>query len=380
MMKKFISMFAALVLSAVMVPMVAQATTGDKGYYYGAKDPDHLAQLIEASLAKDPTGATLLDVKKCHKDGSCATPLHYFEALNEALKKADLKKRLKDVSEVSAYLRNLKVIHSPYGQYEVSCLRPQGNDKYSVVMDCLKRGFEPDEQAWVDTVVEGDVKIDLVVITSKCANVVYRKIALKITIIGGTPACVEIQFTTKPGDIVPRFALTAPAGTTISKDDECLALKRAGSTVYERWWTDYCKNAKCDFSAPTAVIGTQVIEKGSFEVETHGTHTLRLPAYVAEKGSQYVTLLCLDRVKMPWPEKPTGVYTATDVERYAEERGKWIVGHSDTTGVRWHDYREVSDRKEATVYYSASEVPAGLTASQADLQWHWGRWEKSKAR
>ena len=97
---------------------------------------------------------------------------------------------------------------------------------------------------------------------------------------------------------------------------------------------------------------------------------------MAEKGSLYVTLLCLDRVKMPWPEKPSGAYTATDVERYAEGRGKWIVGHSDTAGVRWHDYREVSDRKEAVVYYSASEVPVGLTSSQADLQWHWGRWSK----
>ena len=376
-MSKIISSIVALVLSAVLVvPMSAQAVTGDKGFYYGANNPEHLAQLIEGALAKDKSGATLIDAKKCKADGSCATPLDYFNALNKALEKAGLKKRLKDVSEVPAYLRNLKVIHSPYGQYEVSCLRPLGDDKFKVIMDCLKRGFESDEQAWVDSVTEGDVKIDLIMITSKCANVVYRKIALKITIIGGTPACVEIQFTTKPGDIVPRFALTAPAGTTISKDDECLALKRAGSTVYERWWTDYCKNAKCDFSAPTAVIGTQVIVKGSFEVETHGTHTLRLPAYVAEKGSLYVTLLCLDRVKMPWPEKPSGAYTATDVERYTEERGKWIVGHSDTTGVRWHDYSEVSDRKEAVVYYSASEVPVGLTSSQADLQWHWGRWSK----
>lgn len=365
-MSKIISMFVALILGAALVmPMVAQAALGDKGFYYGAKNPEHLAQLNEASLAKDRSGNTLIDEKNCSEKGGCATPLSYFEALNEALKKAEFKKRLKDVSEVPAYLRSLKVIHSPHGSYEVSCLRPLSGDKFQVVMDCLQREFDPDEEAWVDSITEGNVKIDLVVITSKCANVVFRELVMTITITGGTPACVEIKFTTKPGDVVPRFALTAPAGTTISKetDDGCLALKRAGSTVYERWWTDYCENVHCDFSAPTAVIGTKVLVVGSFEVKEHGTHTLRLPAYVAEKGSLYVTLLCLDRVKMEWPEFPKAGYTLAERNEYAELRDKWIVGHSDTTPVRWHDYRVTqSERKEALATF------------------HWGEWAKQQTR
>jgi hypothetical protein len=369
-------------LSAVMVS-AAVAAPGDKGYYYGAKDPEHLAQLIHESLAKEVSGKTKLSAEKCHKDGSCATPQYYFEAINKALAEAGFKKRLSNVSEVPGYIRTLKVLHSPYGKYEVSCLRPLGNDKFSVVMDCLEREFEPDEEAWVDSEIQGEYKIDLIMITSKCANVVYRKIALKITIIGGTLACVEISFTTRPGDVTPRFALTAPAGTTISKDtdDGCLALKRAGSTVYERWWTDECANVHCDFSAPAAVLNANVLVVGSFEPKVHGTHILRLPAYVAGKGSLYVTLLCLDRVKMEWPEVPKGQYTIAQVDRYTEERGQWITGHSDTIGVRWHDYRMTErDVMEARVHYSPAEVPPGLTASQAYLSWHFGKWDEFQAQ
>lgn len=184
-MKSFVVILA---LAIAALASSAHAVQGDKGYYYGAKSPEHLAQLNEETLAKDASGKTMLSAEKCNKDGSCATPLDYFEGINEALKKAGLKKRLKDVSEVPAYMRTLKVIHSPYGKYEVSCLRPIGNDKFKVIMDCLEREFESDEEAWVDSVTEGDVKIDLVIITSKCANVVYRKIVLKITIIGGEPS------------------------------------------------------------------------------------------------------------------------------------------------------------------------------------------------
>jgi len=182
-MSKIISSIVALILGAALIS-VAFASTGDKGYYYGAKSPEHLAQLAEKSLAKDPSGGTLLDTKKCHDDGSCGSVLSYFGAFNEALEKAGFKKRLKSVSEVPAYIRSLKVIERPYGKYEVSCIRPLGNDKYKVIMDCLEREFESGEDAWVDSETQGDFKIDLMIITSKCANVVYRRVALKLTVTG----------------------------------------------------------------------------------------------------------------------------------------------------------------------------------------------------
>ncbi len=343
-MTKIISSIVALMLSAVMVS-VAVAAHGDKGYYYGAKNPEHLAQLIDESFAKDASGKTKLSAEKCHKDGSCATPQYYFEAINKALVEAGFKKRLKDVSEVPGYIRTLKVLHSPYGKYEVSCLRPLGNEKFQVIMDCLEREFETDEEAWVDSEIQGEYKIDLVMITSKCANVVYRKIALKITIIGGTLACVEIHFTTKPGDSVVRFALLGPADVK----DDCFAVKRAGSTVYERWWVDKCPDEHCGFRAAVEVVGQSVRIKGSYAL-TPGEHVLRLPAFVAEKDSRYVTALCLDRGQTAWPEMLQGQYT--------RQREQWIAGHSDGIGIRWFEYlKTATETKVATIWYTQAEGP-----------------------
>ncbi|MDP2655477.1 MAG: hypothetical protein Q8P17_03010 [bacterium] len=386
-MKTIVAILALAI--AALATSAAFAVEGDRGFYYAESNEmpvlnEVLARLIEASLKKDMSGNTLISAANCAGQPGrrgCATPRHFLEAYREI---PELKGRVKldTFDDLLKFIRELKKMDRPAGTYEVASLRPDTNGSagYRVVMDGVKREFKPDEKAWVYEyevkMADGRVvKTQVVVMTSECANAVKQIIRLTIEIIGGTLDCVYIPFTTKLINTVVRFSAVGPAD--IRKDDDCLAVKAAGDIEFKSWWTDYCVNAHCDFSAPAAVVGQQIRVIGSYEPKP-GEHVLRLPRYFAEKGSLYVTLLCIENTKMPWPEKPSGVYTATDVERYAEERGKWIAGHSDTTGVRWHDYREVSDRKEARVYYSASDVPPGLTSSQADLHWHWGRWEKSK--
>lgn len=189
-------------------------------------------------------------------------------------------------------------------------------------------------------------------------------------------ACVYVPFTVTGRETVGRFALVGPS--EISPNDDCLALKVPGKG-FVRWWKDKCADVHCDFSAPAQVIGQRIRALGSEDLEP-GEYVLRLPAYVAAQGSQYVTLLCVERVRMPWPEMPQGQYTAAQRDAYIQQRDRWIEGHSDTTGVRWHDYRSANGRTEARVYYAQTDVPPGLTVSQSDLYWHWGRWMAQNKR
>src|SRR3989338_1583574 len=162
--------------------------------------------------------------------------------------------------------------------------------------------------------------------------------------------------------MVVRFALMGPAPVA----DDCVGVKRKGAMEFERLWKDECPDEHCGFRAPAQVVGQPVRLMGSYVPEP-GEHVLRLPASIAMKDSKYVTGVCIDWVKMSWPEKPTMEYTHEQREgyiaqrdEYIKQRDKWIAGHSDTIGVRWHDYRTTERGTVATVYYTLAEVPAGM--------------------
>ena len=352
-MKKFVSMFAALVLGvALVVPVAVQAAVGEP-FLRGVKNPADLAGRIEKSLLQNPEGTSKLAPRR-------ASPIHYLQALREVNPGA----HLTDVAQVPDFLRTLKVVDAPPGEYWISCLKPSGGGTHQVVLHCLSRSFKPGEKAWVDP------KTNIIVFASDCTNVVEKPAPLK-------GECVYIPFTTKSFNKVVRFAAVGP--TDIKKDDDCLAVKAAGDTEFERWWADKCASVHCDFSAPAAVVKQRILIAGSYEPKP-GEHVLRLPKYFAEKGSLFVTLLCIENTKMPWPEFPKEGYTLAERNEYAKLREEWIVGHSDTIGVRWHDYRVVHERKEARVYYSQPDVPFGLSSSQSNLYWHWGDWARMQEK
>lgn len=356
-MSKIISMFVALILSAVMASTATAATW--KPFFRGINSPAELADKVEASLTKNPKGTSMLDPERCKRDGSCATPLNYFEAL----KQVDPGAHLTSVTQVPGFLRTLQVIDAPAGEYWISCLRPSGRGTYRAVLHCLSRSFKPGEKAWIDP------KTNKILFASDCTNPVEKPVK---------DECVYIPFPTLPPNTVVRFAAVGPAD--IRKDDDCLAVKAAGDTEFERWWADKCASEYCDFSAPAAVVGQRILVIGSYEPKP-GEHILRLPKYFAEKGSLFVTLLCIENTKMAWPELPKEGYTPAERDEYAKLREEWIAGHSDTIGVRWNDYRVTqSGRREARVFYTKADVPPGLSASQSELYWHWGEWARMQAR
>jgi hypothetical protein len=122
---------------------------GRQAFYHGAKGPAHLADLIERSLAQNPSGTTMLDEKKCKDDGSCGTPHLYLIAITQAYKQANLAVPITKVEELPQYLRTkLVAVDAPAGEHFLSCIKYDNEGNPYVVMDCVKRSIT--HKVWVD--------------------------------------------------------------------------------------------------------------------------------------------------------------------------------------------------------------------------------------
>jgi hypothetical protein len=356
-MRKIISMVAALILGAALaIPISASAASG-KAFMHNVKNPEELAQMIEASLAKDQSGKSMLNPAKCDSDGSCGSTLSFLQALQQH----PAGKHLTSVDQIPGYLRTLVERTAPAGEYWISCLRSSSNVKvaskgtYRVEMHCLSREFKPGFKVWVDPKAN-----NLIVFDQFCTNPVEKPVSPK-------QACVYIHFFTKVGDVGVRFAELGPANI----EDDCIGVKKAGESNFESVWAEDCFVAECDFSSDAEVVGQPVRFVGSY-VPNPGEHVLRLPAFVAEKGSLFVTVLCLDRTAMAYPEIAKGAATYAQGVEYAEHRQEWISNHSDGVGVRWFDFQRTrSETKIATVYYTKAEAPK----SGSQNYWTWGEWD-----
>ena len=386
-MYKFIVIVAALMLSAATVSTVDAAPAG-KPFLRGVISPTDLANRIEQSLWENRQGTKIIDPELCMKNGSCATANDYLVMFQESDPGANLTK----VAEIPGFLRTLKVVDGPPGEYWVACLKPAGKGTFTPVLHCLSRRFKPGEKAWIDP------KTKKIVLASDCTNPVEKEVPPKV--------CVEVHFFTKPGDKPVRFALFGHEKIPIR--DECISIKRAGESEFDSMhnWTDECERRGCDFSEVTKVLKKNVLLMGSY-IPAHGEHVLRLPAYVAEKGSPYVVALCLERGDLGDPNEPPkepiaplrpvegedpAVYAEKFVsymeylrqyeewsDEYNEWRGTyriwrdtWIADHSDGIGVNWYDYRMTSSgTKVATVYYTKEEIPPGLPI----LYWPWNEYK-----
>lgn len=347
-MNNIIAMLALVI--ATLAHTVAYAAPVGKPFLHGVSTPTELASKVQASLTKNPKGTSIIDPERCKRDGSCATPANYLEMFQ----KSDPEARL-TMAQVPDFLRTLRIANAPPDDYWLACLKPNGKGGYQAVLHCLSRKFKPGEKAWMDP------KSGRLVLASDCTNPVEKSVPPKL-------ACVEVHFFTKPGDTVVRFDIQGPADVA----DDCIGVKRAGETDFERWWADECANIHCDFSANAAFMGQPVRLIGSYIPEP-GEHVLRIPASFAEKGSLYSVGLCLERTKMAWPEFPLDKYTLVERNEYAKQRDEWIAGHSDTMNVVWRGYRTSSSGvKVATVYYTKAEVPSG----QPVIYWPWQEFGK----
>jgi hypothetical protein len=355
-MKKKISLavlifFLALLALVILAPAKLACASVGKPFLHGIGSPEELASKIETSLAKNPRGTDIIDMVRCRHDGSCATPANFLQMFQES----DPEARLSEVMQVPAFLRTLEVAPAPEGEYWLSCLKPSGKSAYKPVLHCLSRSFKPGEKAWVDP------KTKRIVLASDCTNPVEKPVPKK-------SGCVKIHFFTKVGDTAVRFALLGPEEVT----DACVGVKRAGEEDFESLWAKECESMHCDFSADAAVVGQRVQLMGSY-APAPGEHILRLPAFVAEKNSKFVTVLCLDRDATAWPEFPKGQVSFAQSYEYGEKREAWIAGHSDGIGIRWFDYLNTKfGTKRATVYYTKPEIPAGAP----QLYWPWREWAR----
>lgn len=356
-MEKFISSIVALILGAALVVSTPVSAATWKPFLHGVNSPAELAGKIETSLKQNPKGTSMLDSARCKKDGSCATPLNYLEALQQVNPGA----HLTGVAQVPDFLRTLKVIDAPAGEYWISCLQPSGQGTYKAVLHCLSRSFKPGEKVWVDT------KSSRIVFASDCTNVVEKPVPLK-------QACAEILFLARAGDTVARNAVGG--GTAFG--DDCFAIKKVGDAEFRAPWKDSCASEHCTFAASEAFLHKKMWMLASYELEP-GQYILRVPASFAEKNSPYVTILCLERTKMSWPEKPMMEYTherrgeyIAQRDAYIKQRDEWIVGHSDSVNVWWNAYHVGSDGvPRATVHYTEAEVPVAETPK---MYWRWGVW------
>lgn len=345
-MKKFISMFAALVLSAVMVSAATAATW--KPFLHGVTSPADLANKIQASLVKDRTGKSMIDPERCKRDGSCATPLNYLEALQKVNSGA----HLKNVNEIHDFLRTLQVIDAPVGKYWISCLKPDGAG-YKAEIHCLERSFKKGEKAWIDP------KTNVIVFASDCTNVVEKPVSPK-------QVCAEIYFFARTGDTVVRHT---PMGSPAFEDD-CFAIKKVGETEFRSPWRDDCASVHCTFAANEAHLNKKAWKLASYEL-VPGEYVVRVPVSFA-KSSEYVMAFCIERTKMPWPEFPPTGYTLEQRNEYAKQRDEWIAGHSDVVYVWQNAYRVGNDGvPRARIYYTESEVSATETVK---MYWRWGVW------
>ncbi|MDP2665834.1 MAG: hypothetical protein Q8P23_04385 [bacterium] len=370
-MKQFISSIVALVLSAVLVVPMAHAVTGDKGFYYGTEAEQHdlnkvLARLVVNSLLKDHNGNARLSESNCGEKGGCGTPRLLVDSFRqmEGLPPVDL-------SNLVEFLESLEADENRGGYYDVTSLRPnpKAPSGFRAVMDGVQRGFNLGEKAWVYRDKKNNRKI--VVLMGHCANPVYRLIP--ILIIGGEKPCPEIRFFARKGDTVVRHAAM---GSPEFKDDRCsFAIKKVGETVFHILWRDACASEHCTFAANEAHLGKKAWMIASYELE-EGEYVVRVPTTFVETNSPYVMAFCIERTAIAWPELPSGQYTMAQVDRYTEERGQWIAGHSDVVYVWWNAYRLGTDGvPRATIYHSEAEVPSIETVK---MYWRYGVWEREQ--
>lgn len=160
--KTISTLLVSLAVMLVGMTTVSAAPSGNP-FLRGVKNPSHLAELIEANLARDPSGTTMLDPEQCKRNGSCAAPVMYLESF----KKHDPDAGLATVQDLPAYLRSLVMQDPPGGTFWMDCIK-KTSGIYHVVSNCLVRSFKKGEKAWVNP------RTGRVALASDCTNPVGR--------------------------------------------------------------------------------------------------------------------------------------------------------------------------------------------------------------
>lgn len=306
------------VLALLTFGGTAQAHTSSpyKGYWYGAESPQALASIVEHSLARDPSGKSLLSAQKCRADGSCATAAAYLASFQAH----DPEARLTDVSQIPAYMRSLERDCSVSGKFQMDRIVLKKDGSVHADVNGMSRALRPGECAWVNKVT------GRVVLAPHCANPVGRAL--------DRVACVYINFQSKP-EIAAHYAVKDP-------EDRCLAWRNASAFAQSdngKGWNELpgdCGYMICNFEDISQRTGVSFGRIGGIPL-TAGWHQLRV-------SPDNFVVLCLEALT-------NGVSTS-----------------SFSSGVRYpRDYRFVQNEHHARIYYQSSDVPGGITSTDPYL-------------
>lgn len=281
------------------------------GYYYDAPNPGVIADLWEKSIAKDPSGKTMLDAAKCKKDGSCGAPLNYLQSFQA---------------------------HDPYGNWTLE----NGPQKLrQLVKDCTIQGtlqMDRIERATGRTDINGMSRIlnkangecawvnpetRMPVLAEHCANPIGVRVDLN---------CVYVDVNVvEPNEFAFIWA------RYVRPTDRCFSVRRT-SRLFEpdspsaAWVTvtPGCLGIPCNMANDTAFFKEEDVAHGQIRIDQPGTYQFRL-----EPGEKL--LLCL---------------------KLRGENG--IVSSSFGNRVRWQmDYlKRVGREQHARVYYQTNEMKA----------------------
>ncbi|MES2668161.1 MAG: hypothetical protein V4644_00500 [Patescibacteria group bacterium] len=136
-------------IAAVSTAAADAGRTRFTGYYYGIRDQNHLADLIEEALRRNPDGTEMIDAARCLANSSCAAPVNYLESFQAH----DPDAGLTSVSQLPAYLRSLVVDctidRAHVFEMDRIILRP-GQDVGVADVSGMSRTFHKGECAYVN--------------------------------------------------------------------------------------------------------------------------------------------------------------------------------------------------------------------------------------
>lgn len=312
----------ALLLTTGVAAGEAQASQY-KGYWYGAKHPREIADLVERSLRADPAGRTMLSLEKCRKDGSCAAPINYLESFQAHDPHGGW-----TLENMAQKMRTLEIECKVSGEYQMDRIIYTSGSLGKTDVSGMSRRFKKDECAWVNPVTRRPV------LAEDCANPVGQRIDL---------VCVYVNFENR----VPAEKAVIWARYR-KKEDPCFAYRRVAKaeqldTRTAIWHTvpEGCIGFPCDLTAVNRIVGSEPLAQGQLPLTEVGHYQIRM-------SPEEFLVLCLK---------------------------SWDLGtvrSSFSSGVRWRqDYRQVSGQWHARVFYIATEMPRGVKVNEPRGLFFW---------
>jgi hypothetical protein len=280
------SLLATSALTASATSAQAQETqssefAGQQGapLMKGLSGPGELADLIDASLAKDSSGNTLLDEKRCKLNGSCATPMTYVTGITTWHPRSAV-----TLAGLSTYIRGLKNAVADGEFYSARMVGYQLD-----LTSGFKRKLMSGEVAWYDT------QTGEAILFENCGNIMAA-VEVAEVVVQAVDHCQTIHVSTDGGGSSQlHSAAMLPDEEEFQDQYGCLAHQLVGETRLTPGLGNPCPE-HCDFSAAERDLGLKAKLFGNVEHLQAGWQTYRVPkgvtisfCYVDKSGRIYKT-------------------------------------------------------------------------------------------